>query len=164
MSIFDASTPDLSDAPSTILLYTEDKYDGVIVDSKKLPENDADFTVAIDSSLAYWREHKRRGIWLKVPLEKASFVPILSQRGFVFHHAEKDYVMMTNWLAPNASRLPANASHQVGVGCVVVNDEGKLLLVQEKNGPLRGTGTAMAFFAVHNHTSLTYFSPNLPYS
>ena len=55
-----------------------------------------------------------------------------------FHHAKPGYVMMTRWLPDCPSPLPHNASSQVGVGAVVVNDEGKVLLVQEAVGPLRG--------------------------
>ncbi|BFI23128.1 hypothetical protein MPTK1_Vg00240 [Marchantia polymorpha subsp. ruderalis] len=39
------------------------------------------------------------------------------------------------------STLPSNASHQVGVAAFVLNDQGQVLAVQEKNGPLRGSGT-----------------------
>jgi hypothetical protein len=49
--------------------------------------------------------------------------------------------MMTKWLpADQPNTLPPNASHQVGVGAIVVNDEQQLLVVQEANGPLRGAG------------------------
>jgi ADP-ribose pyrophosphatase YjhB (NUDIX family) len=126
-----------TDGQPLLLPYSEDRYDGVIINS--LPSNDAQFEEMLTYSMGYWKEIKRRGIWLKLPIERASFVPIAAKQGFVFHHAERDYVMMTNWLADGESRLPPNASHQVGVGCVVIHD-GKLLLVQEKNGPLKGSG------------------------
>jgi hypothetical protein len=32
--------------------------------------------------------------------------------------------MLTNWLSDDENKLPPNASHQIGVGCVVFNDEG----------------------------------------
>lgn len=140
MVSFEANIPDLSDAPTNILRYTEDRYDGAIVDFKQLPSNDGDFTAALDASLAYWRANKKRGIWMKLPIQNASFIPIATARGFVFHHAENNYVMMTHWLGDGESRLPQNASHQVGVGSVVIDDTGRLLLVQEKNGPLKGAG------------------------
>jgi ADP-ribose pyrophosphatase YjhB (NUDIX family) len=89
--------------------------------------------------LTFWKLNKRRGVWLKVPIEKSVLVAPAVAAGFVFHHAEKDYVMMNHWLSEEENRMPANATHQVGVGCVVINN-GKLLMVQEKNGPLRGTG------------------------
>ena len=49
--------------------------------------------------------------------------------------------MMTKWLPTNRpDTLPPNASHQVGVGAIVVNSEGRVLVVQEANGPLKGQG------------------------
>lgn len=36
------------------------------------------------------------------------------EAGFVFHHAEPDYVMLTRWLPATENKLPHNASHQVG--------------------------------------------------
>ena len=40
--------------------------------------------------------------------------------------------MLNYWLSIEENRMPPNASHQVGVGCVVVKDDKKLLVVQEK--------------------------------
>ena len=63
------------------------------------------------------------------------------QEGFRYHHAEPEYVMLTKWLPkdePNS--LPANASHRVSVGAFVINHKKEVLVVQEKNGMLRGKG------------------------
>lgn len=60
------------------------------------------------------------------------------QLGFVMHHAEKEYLMLTHWLSKEENKLPVNASHQVGVGCVAFNKEGKLLAVKERTGGLTG--------------------------
>ncbi|PWA56482.1 nudix hydrolase 6-like protein [Artemisia annua] len=43
--------------------------------------------------------------------------------GFQYHHAEAGYVMMTYWIPDEPCMLPANASHQVGVGGFVLNDK-----------------------------------------
>lgn len=60
--------------------------------------------------------------------------------GFEFHHAEKTHAMLTRWLSDDMpSTIPPNASHQVGVGAFVVNERREVLVVQEKNGPLKGT-------------------------
>ncbi len=48
------------------------------------------------------------------------------------------YVMLTRWLPDEPSTLPPNASHQVGVGACVINAQGLVLVVQERNGPLKG--------------------------
>lgn len=126
---------------SSVLLHREDRYDGVLVDPKQMAQiaDDSEFTMKLETSVEYWKSKERRGVWLQIPISRASFIPIAVANGFVFHHAEKEYVMMTTWLSGEENRMPPNASHQVGVGCVVQSDD-KLLLVQEKNGPLKGTG------------------------
>uniref|UniRef100_A0A7N1A970 Uncharacterized protein n=1 Tax=Kalanchoe fedtschenkoi TaxID=63787 RepID=A0A7N1A970_KALFE len=52
--------------------------------------------------------------------------------GFEYHHAEKGYAMLTYWIPEGPCMLPANASHQVGVGGFVFNDKNEVLVVQEK--------------------------------
>jgi hypothetical protein len=47
-------------------------------------------------------------------------------------------VTLNAWLPAGSSTLPLQASHYVGVGVAVLNDEGNLLVVQERNGPLKG--------------------------
>ncbi|CAN0059472.1 unnamed protein product, partial [Laminaria digitata] len=56
--------------------------------------------------------------------------------GFELHHAEKEYVMLNIWLPATASQLPPNASHQVGIGALVLNSDGEVLVVREKHGEL----------------------------
>jgi hypothetical protein len=47
--------------------------------------------------------------------------------------------MLTRWLPEDEeNKLPPNASHQCGVGAFVMNERREVLVVQEKNGPLRG--------------------------
>lgn len=48
------------------------------------------------------------------------------QEGFQYHHAEARYVMMTYWIPNEPCMLPANASHQVGVGGFVMNDNNEV--------------------------------------
>jgi ADP-ribose pyrophosphatase YjhB (NUDIX family) len=138
MAHFRAVVPE--DLPTDVLHYSEDRYEGVIVDADSLPSQRPEFRYKLDLSLQYWRTKSKRGIWLKLPIEKSEFIPEAVSKGFTFHHAEPTYAMMTTWLPAEESRLPQNATHQVGVGCIVINSEGRILLVQEKNGPLKGSG------------------------
>lgn len=49
------------------------------------------------------------------------------------HHAEKSHLMLTYWMPKGeANPLPPYNSHSVGVGACVVNNQGKVLAVQEK--------------------------------
>ncbi|KAL4429161.1 hypothetical protein ABPG77_010140 [Micractinium sp. CCAP 211/92] len=119
----------------------EDAYSGLILDPDSLPESPEEFSAVLAASLDAWRQHGYRGIWLKVPRHRAHLVGHAVDAGFEFHHAERDYVMLTQWLPTDCeNKLPPNASHQVGVGAFVLNDRREVLVVQERSGPLRGKG------------------------
>ena len=127
----------------SILKYNKDKYKGVIIDSTALPTDANEFIFKLKYSMDHWKSIGRRGVWLKIPLQKSHFIAFAVEIGFVFHHAEKEYLMLNHWLSTEENRMPPNASHQVGVGSVVICEQDgkkKLLLVQEKSGPLRGSG------------------------
>uniref|UniRef100_A0A803QI49 Nudix hydrolase domain-containing protein n=1 Tax=Cannabis sativa TaxID=3483 RepID=A0A803QI49_CANSA len=62
------------------------------------------------------------------------------QEGFKYHHAEPDYLMLVKWIPEIADTLPANASHRVGIGAFVMNDNREVLVVQEKNGKFKDLG------------------------
>ncbi|XP_034211059.1 nudix hydrolase 10-like isoform X3 [Prunus dulcis] len=48
--------------------------------------------------------------------------------------------MLVYWIPETTNTLPANASHRVGVGAIVVNDKKEMLVVQEKCGRFQGKG------------------------
>ena len=123
---------------STTLEHTVDGYGGVNVMVESLPDTKEEFLSQIESSLRSWKSAGRRGVWLKIPATKIDYVASALDLGFVMHHAEKEYLMLTNWLTDEENKLPSNASHQVGIGCVAFNNEGKLLAVQEKTGGFQG--------------------------
>ncbi|PNH00075.1 Nudix hydrolase 8, partial [Tetrabaena socialis] len=119
----------------------DDHYDGKLVAASALPADPAAFAARLRASLAAWEAGGTRGVWLRLGLAQSALIPLAVAQGFEFHHAEKDHLMMTRWL-PTAipCTLPANASHQVGVGAFVVNSRHEVLVVQERSGVLRGKG------------------------
>ena len=121
------------------LAFDLDKYDGVLVNSKQVPENIEDFDKQLKVSMEVWRNARKRGVWLKIPADKIDFVPLAMKKfGFKLHHSKPGYVMLTNWLAdPADNHMPGFANHQVGIGAIVYHND-KILLVKERSGPLRG--------------------------
>ena len=118
-----------------------DSFGGVNVSPAELPSDPAQFRLLLSASIKAWQASARRGVWLKISNEKAALIPVAIEYGFDFHHAEAGYAMLTRWLPTDcASPLPPNASHQVGVGAVVINPDGQVLLVQEAVGPTAGKG------------------------
>ncbi|KAJ0771039.1 putative hydrolase [Helianthus annuus] len=77
--------------------------------------------------------HLMMSMVMVCPVEKCDLVPIAVRECFQYHHAEKGYIMMTYWIPEEPCMLPANASHQVGVGGFVMNDKNEVLVVQEKH-------------------------------
>ena len=82
-----------------------------------------------------WRQQARRGIWLRVPIDKAYLINIAVSAGFTFHHAEPDYLMLTLWLPDTESTLPPNASHQV---CKPIQCAANAALLQKKQARCAG--------------------------
>ena len=100
------------------------------------------FDAALASSLIAWRSAGKRGAWLTVPAALSSLVPYALARGFVYHHAECDHVVLCSWLPDptGPSPLPTGCTHQVGVGALVVNENNEILLVREATGPAARPG------------------------
>eukprot|EP01026_Neomeris_dumetosa_P080024 TRINITY_DN88043_c0_g1_i7.p1 TRINITY_DN88043_c0_g1~~TRINITY_DN88043_c0_g1_i7.p1 ORF type:complete len:350 (+),score=39.62 TRINITY_DN88043_c0_g1_i7:4-1053(+) len=119
----------------------QDKYGGIIIEPNSLPQDAIIFSEQLRNSLQQWRSDNQRGIWLKIPIELSALVPEAVKQGFEYHHAKKEYVMMTLWLPDSEpNRLPASSTHQVGIGAFVLNELHEVLVVQERSGPLKGTG------------------------
>ncbi|CAN6456856.1 unnamed protein product [Victoria cruziana] len=118
----------------------DDEYGGLIVDPNSLPSCTNAFAFVLRSSLSYWESKGKRGIWLKILAEQSDLVPVAVKEGFKYHHAEPGYIMLTYWIPDEPCALPANASHQVGVGGFVMNENGQILVVQERQCNLTCSG------------------------
>ncbi|XP_062219817.1 nudix hydrolase 8-like [Phragmites australis] len=117
---------------SSVLEAREDEYGGMVVDADRLPSDMAAFARSLSASLSYWKLVGKKGVWLKLPLDRSEYIPLAVKEGFRYHHAEESYLMLTYWIPDEPCLLPANASHQVGVGGFVINDQMEVLVVQEK--------------------------------
>lgn len=73
--------------------------------------------------------------WLELAAADSALAALLVQHGFVFHHCQASQLMLVKKLQPDAY-LPLAATHTIGVGAAVLNDQGQILLVREQ--PLAG--------------------------
>lgn len=101
----------------------------------------ADFRSRLRDSLATWRADGRCAVWVQVANEASAALPALLEEGFDWHHAKPansnrsngGYAMLVLWLPEQeASRLPLYPATQVGVGGLVLNSKGEVLLMQER--------------------------------
>ncbi|KAK4557774.1 hypothetical protein RGQ29_007511 [Quercus rubra] len=54
----------------------DDEYGGVIVDPERLPANPNAFVSILHASLSHWKNMGKKGVWLKLPVERSELVPI----------------------------------------------------------------------------------------
>ena len=66
----------------------EDHYDGMIIDPDSLPSTVPEFTSALSASCDCWQQQGKRGIWLKVPLQKAALIAPAVEHSGEFGQAE----------------------------------------------------------------------------
>lgn len=123
-----------------LLLAKDDRYGGVEIEVPAAASSHlsaARFGRELAAALVGWQAQGKRGLWLKVPLECADAVGAAVACGFSYHHAKPEYVLLTRWLPADVhSALPGYAFTQIGVGGVVVNAKGEVLMVQERVAPM----------------------------
>ncbi|XP_034678528.1 nudix hydrolase 10-like isoform X2 [Vitis riparia] len=123
-----------------LLSGNNDEHEGVMVNMEK-PMDSKVFLTALRASISLWRKQGKRGVWIKLPIGLANLIESAVKEGFHYHHAEPDYLMLVHWISESTtSTIPANATHRVGIGAIVMNDKRELLVVQEKSGKLKGMG------------------------
>ncbi|KAJ1400362.1 NUDIX hydrolase domain [Sesbania bispinosa] len=122
-----------------LLTSTDDDHGGVIVEMDE-PMDSTTFISILRASISHWKQLGKKGVWIKLPIHLASLVETLVKEGFWYHHAEPKYLMLVYWIPDTANTIPANATHRVGVGALVVNGKREVLVVQEKSGHFQGTG------------------------
>ncbi|XP_041004736.1 nudix hydrolase 2-like [Juglans microcarpa x Juglans regia] len=122
-----------------LLSSVDDLHGGVIVNVEQ-PLDSMVFAPMLKASISHWTQQGKRGVWIKLPIQHANLVEAAVKEGFRYHHAEPDYLMLVYWIPETTDMLPANASHRVGIGAFVMNSQGEVLVVQEKNGKFKGKG------------------------
>ncbi|KDP35556.1 hypothetical protein JCGZ_08994 [Jatropha curcas] len=122
-----------------LLAAINDEHEGVIVELSE-PMSKEVLALMLKASIAQWRKQGKRGIWIKVPIEMANLIEVVVKEGFWYHHAEPKYLMLVSWIQESTHTIPANASHRVGIGAFVMNQNREVLVVQEKNGIFQKMG------------------------
>lgn len=92
------------------------------------------FHSKLEATVATAQGLGKTAIWLTVPIARARLAEEASKAGFEFHHAEGNFATLCRWLLDDEeSRIPTFATHQVGVGAVVINPRtDEILCVREK--------------------------------
>lgn len=130
----------LSHAQGEELQGKADMFGGVLIDAKTLPTSAQEFDVQLKARLAEWKVAGKKGIWVKLKPQHATLLATAYDNGFEMHHANSQHMVLVKWLPNTPSTIPQPASHYVGVGVAVIDDQNRILVVQEKFGPASRRG------------------------
>lgn len=137
--LLDSSEQMTAENGTLLLPAVNDDHGGVIVNVEE-PMDAIVFCNALRASLSKWKHERKKGVWIKLPIGLANLVEIVIKEGFWYHHAEPNYLMLVYWIPETVCTIPANATHRVGVGALVLTEKREVLVVQENSGKFRGTG------------------------
>lgn len=94
----------------------------------------APFADALARSTAQWRASGVRAVWLPLDIGRGDLIAAAAEQGFRFHHASGSKAMLVTWLPTDQpDSIPLYATHQIGVGGIVVDGD-KVLTIRERNG------------------------------
>ena len=110
---------------------TTNPFRGVVARPEELPDDPEEFRQRLRYSLQQWGEQDFLTVWLQVPIAKSVLIPVAVDAGFSFHHSGEDYLLLTYRLVDH-SHIPPFATHYIGAGGVVLNDDRELLVVCER--------------------------------
>ena len=136
-----STQPKMSDvADGDCLSFKEDRYGGVelsaVATAAAGTDGVARFASELRARVAGWEQAGKQGLWLTIPTAAAACIGPAVELGFDFHHAKPGYALLTRWLPSTPSSLPVYGFTQIGVGGVVVNAAGHVLMVVEKVSPM----------------------------
>lgn len=70
-------------------------------------------------------------LWLTLPIEQSPLIPLFTEQGFVFHLCNEQTLTLICRLSPTAF-APFAPTHTAGVGGLISNDHGEVLLVRDR--------------------------------
>ena len=111
---------------------TTNPFGGILPKPEAVNADPQAFAEQLHISLIAWKKEGYKVAWLEVTIDKAAVIPLAVEVGFVFHHSGDGYLMLTLQLVTGAF-VPAYASHYIGAGGVVLNEDQELLVVSERH-------------------------------
>lgn len=114
-----------------MLSFQADAFNGIIIDTDKLPATQTLFQAALELTIAYAASENKRLIWLTLPIERSNIVPIATELGFVFHNCLETEITLILRLVEGAY-APFVPTHSIGAGALVINKHNQVLVIREK--------------------------------
>ena len=114
-----------------VIEYEINQFNGAIIEPSSLPDTKEDFADLFPETIKELRSQGQVTLWLNLPIGKADFVPLAVAEGCNYHHAGEDYLQLVLKLVPDAF-VPAYSTHYIGAGGVVMDEQNRILVIQER--------------------------------
>ena len=95
-------------------------------DEKDDNRNIAVFQLRLHATITTAKSLGKSAIWMTIPLSHGHLLPSASELGLTYHHATGREATLCMWLKDDIeSLIPEYATHQVGVGAIVIRRKSK---------------------------------------
>jgi ADP-ribose pyrophosphatase YjhB (NUDIX family) len=98
------------------------------------------FHTRLLATIAACKQLHKSALWISVPMSQTSIIEqhMTSIPNLQFHHASGNTVHLALWLNDDIeNKIPEYATHQIGVGAVVINSNNQILCVKEMRNNYR---------------------------
>ncbi len=117
--------------PISILNYEINPFQGAVIETGLLPRETDNFTCSLSLTLKDIEKKELQLVWLYLPIKQADLVPAAVHLGFSYHHGDENGLQLVKKVNPEAF-IPGYATHYIGVGGVLIDNENRILVIQER--------------------------------
>lgn len=114
-----------------MLPYEVNLFRGAVLDTELYSGSPSDFSIVLKQTLDHLEINGLQLAWLYLSTERADLVPCVTALGFSYHHADENGLQLVRKIDPDAF-IPGYATHYIGVGGVLLDNENRLLVIQER--------------------------------
>jgi len=114
-----------------VLKYEMNPFGGAVIDPDTLPEKADVFSASLQETIEFSKNEKIKALWLRLPINLSTLIPAAVSAGFTYHHADEGHLQMTRRISPDAF-IPPYATHYIGAGGVVLDQDRRLLVITER--------------------------------
>ncbi|NQT60769.1 MAG: NUDIX domain-containing protein [Bacteroidetes bacterium] len=111
--------------------YEINPFQGALINTEILTEMSDQFHIQLKQTLEELQFQGLQLAWLFLPLNRADLVAPAVNLGFNYHHADETGLQLVLKLHPEAY-VPGYATHYIGAGGVVIDDQNRILVIQER--------------------------------
>ncbi|MEP1869542.1 MAG: NUDIX domain-containing protein [Paraglaciecola sp.] len=113
-----------------LLAFEYNQFNGVIINSDRIPENSEIFSNQLSALLRYTKQQNKAVVWLTLPINLSHLISISTDQGFTFHNCLPEEVTLVFKTNPQ-DFVPFIPTHSLGAGGLVQNKYGEILVIKE---------------------------------